>query len=243
MRTEPTWTHVFVDVPHGAWERSVDFWAQATSTRVSSPWGDEEQYLSLVPVEGDAWVHLQRIDGPPRVHLDLDSVDPVSAQRHSSSLEARAHWDRPEALAMTSPGGQWFCHSHDGGRRVLVRRDPERVLDQVCIDIPAAWWEREVGFWRAVMARDLVDSGSPEFALLPEEGRVRVLLQRLGEQSGPVRAHPDFATADREVEARRHESLGAVRIEVFEQWTVMRAPDGHTYCLTDRDPLTGLPTP
>lgn len=237
MSAAPTWTHIFIDVPDEAWERSVTFWSAATATEVSV-WGDEGQYATLVPTAGDGWVHLQRIDGPPRVHVDLDSEDPAAAREHSRSLGATARWDRPEALVMESPGGLVFCHSRDG-RRELVRSDPERVLDQVCIDVPAACWEDEVEFWRAVSGRELADDGAPEFDLLEEEGRVRILLQRLGEQDGPVRAHLDLATDDRDVETRRHELLGAELVEVRERWTVMWAPDGRDYCLTDRHPLTG----
>lgn len=121
----------------------------------------------------------------------------------------------------------------------LVRTDPDRVLDQVCIDIPATRWDAEIAAWQQATGRELTKGGRPEFAFLGEDGAPRILLQRLDEEHGEVRAHPDFATRDREAETRRHEELGARLVEVFEPWTVMRAPDGHLYCLTDRDPLTG----
>ena len=238
MTAAPTWVHVFVDVPMQYWERSVAFWSAATATEASAPWGDEGQYLTLVPAAGDGWVHLQRIDGPPRVHLDLDSGDPVTARAESTALGATPLRERPEALVMESPGGLVFCHSHDGGRE-LVRSDRERVIDQVCIDVPETPWETEAAFWSAVTGRALADDGAPEFDLLDEPGRVRILLQRLGEEDGPVRTHLDLATASRLDETRRHEGLGAQLVAVFERWTVMRAPDGRDYCLTDRNPLTG----
>ena len=59
----------------------------------------------------------------------------------------------------------------------LVRSDRERVLDQVCIDVPEAWWEVEAEFWSAVTGRGLVEDGSPEFALLDEPG-FRAALRR-----------------------------------------------------------------
>lgn len=238
MSAAPTWTHIFIDVSVGDWKPSVGFWSAATATGVSPPWGDAGQYVTLIPAQGDGWVHLQRIEGPPRVHLDLDSHDPPVAREHSGTIGATPQWERPEALVMESPGGLVFCHSHDGARQ-LVRSDPERVLDQVCIDVPAGHWEHEVRFWSEVSERDLTREESSEFALLAEEGQARILLQRLGEETGPTRAHLDLATADRAAETRRHESLGAELVAVFEPWTVMRAPDGRDYCLTDRDPLTG----
>lgn len=238
MSGAPTWTHVFVDVPREQWSRSVAFWCAAAGGAPSAPWGDESQYLTVIPPEGDAWVHLQSIDGPPRVHVDLDSTDRVAAQEHSLALGARMEWDREEATVMRSPGGLVFCHS-SGGPREMVRSDPAQVLDQVCIDIPAALWGTEVDFWQRLTGRELEAGGRPEFAFLGEEGRVRLLLQRLDESSGPVRAHLDFAVADRATETRRHEELGADLVEVFEWWTVMRAPTGHVYCLTEREPETG----
>lgn len=238
MSGAPTWVHVFVDVPREQWSRAVAFWSTAVAGTPSAPWGDEGQYLTLVPPEGDGWVHLQSIDGPPRVHVDLDSPDRVAAQELSLSIGARTEWVRDEAIAMRSPGGLVFCHS-SGRPREMVRADPARVLDQVCIDIPGSLWDAEVEFWRRLTGRDLEAGARPEFAFLGRERQVRLLLQRLDEASGPVRAHLDLAVADREAETRRHEELGAELVEVFDWWTVMRAPDGHVYCLTERDPATG----
>lgn len=55
----------------------------------------------------------------------------------------------------------------------------------------------------------------------------------------PVRAHPDLATAHREADAQAHVRLGARLEQVFDHWTVLTAPGGQVYCLTDRDPFTG----
>ena len=52
-------------------------------------------------------------------------------------------------------------------------------------------------------------------------------------------AHPDFAVADRAAETARHVALGAELERELDWWTVLRAPDGLAYCLTDRDPATG----
>lgn len=238
MSGAPTGVHVFVDVPHAQWSRSVEFWCAAAAGVPSAPWGDAGQYLTIIPPEGDGWVHLQSIDGPPRVHVDLDSTDRAAAQDGSLALGAWTEWVREEATAMRSPGGLVFCHS-SGGHDEMVRADPTRMLDQVCIDIPAPLWDDELEFWRRLTGRVLELGRRAEFALLGEEGQVRILLQRLDESEGPVRAHLDFAVADRGAEARRHESLGADLVEVFDWWTVMRAPDGHVYCLTERDPGTG----
>ncbi len=116
------------------------------------------------------------------------------------------------------------------------------MLDQVCLDIPAPLWDREVEFWHTMTGRELEKGLRPEFAFLGDpdpEGGLRILLQRLDSTDGPVRAHPDFAVADRAAETARHVRLGAHTLSVMERWTVMQAPDRHVYCLTDRDPTTG----
>lgn len=238
MSGAATWVHLFIDVPREEWARSVTFWAAATEMAPSAQWGEQGQFRTLQPASGDAWVHVQAIEGPSRVHVDLDSTDREAAREHALGLGARPEWVWEEVPVMRSPGGLLFCHTVGEGKE-LVRADPDRILDQVCIDIPAPLWESEIDFWRRLTGRDLRDGGRSEFAFLGREGQMRILLQRLDEDEGRVRAHPDFATRDREGETRRHEALGARVVEVCEWWTVMRAPDDHLYCLTDRDPLAG----
>ena len=69
---------------------------------------------------------------------------------------------------------------------------------------------------------------------------IRLLLQRLGETRGRVRAHLDIATTDRVAETERHRALGAGVQRERELWTVLTDPSGAAYCLTDRDPETGM---
>ena len=69
---------------------------------------------------------------------------------------------------------------------------------------------------------------------------LRFLLQRLGEERDPAGAHLDLATDDRVAEVARHEVLGARMHDVREQFTVLHDPAGLTYCVTDRDPDTGM---
>jgi hypothetical protein len=139
---------------------------------------------------------------------------------------------------MRSPGGLLFCHTLLDGGPSLVR-DGATVLDQVCLDIPAAHWESEVEFWSDLTGRVPEVGSLPQFARMVEDGRLRILLQRLDETDGPARAHPDLATADREADTARHRRLGAEVVSVNAFWTVLTAPGGQVYCLTDRDPATG----
>lgn len=120
----------------------------------------------------------------------------------------------------------------------MLVREGSTILDQVCLDIPREHWHTEVAFWRDLTGRELqqVSSG---FARLLAPDQPRILLQRLDEAAGTVRAHPDLATADRSGDTVRHLGLGATVVAVRDSWTVLRAPSGQVYCLTDRDPSTG----
>ncbi len=70
-----------------------------------------------------------------------------------------------------------------------------------------------------------------------------MLLQRLGDDGWDlVSAHLDLASSDRAAETKRHERLGAVieQVRPGPGWTVLIDPTGARYCITDRDPRTGL---
>ena len=243
MTSVSGWIHLVLDVPRADWARSVAFWSAATGWEPSAPRGDAGQLVTLDPASGDAWLKLQATDDDaPRVHLDLDSPDRAAAIDRSKDLGASAAGAHPAVQVMRSPGGLLFRHTLADERRRFARADADRVLDQVCIDIPAPLWDREVEFWHTMTRRQLEVGLRPEFAFLGDPdayGGLRILLQRLDSTQGSVRAHPDFAVASRPQETARQAALGAQVVKVMDRWTVMRAPDRHVYCITDRDPGTG----
>ena len=49
-----------------------------------------------------------------------------------------------------------------------------------------------------------------------------------------------MGTNGRAAETVRHESLGAEVVSRHDWWTVLRDPTGSAYCITDRDPQTGV---
>ncbi|NHN57319.1 VOC family protein [Calidifontibacter sp. DB0510] len=235
----PTWIHLFLDVPAPQWQVATAFWSSVTGCRVSAPRGEHGQFVTLVPDDGPAWLKLQAVDdGPGGVHLDLDSTDRAAAIRRATALGARSVGRYHDVEVMRSPGGFTFCQTLAEGTPQLVRQS-DSVLDQVCLDIPNPVWDKEIDFWQALTGRPLEQGRRPEFAFLGAEGALRILLQRLDGSDGPVRAHPDFAVADRPAQEQRHVDAGAELVERFEWWTVLRAPGGQVYCLTDRDPATG----
>jgi hypothetical protein len=69
---------------------------------------------------------------------------------------------------------------------------------------------------------------------------LRLLLQRRDDDDGPARAHLDIASDHVDLLVADHQSLGASVVQTFEHWTTMTDPSGFPYCITSRDPRTGL---
>ena len=105
---------------------------------------------------------------------------------------------------------------------------------------PAAY-DAECAFWHGLTGWELrVSADHAEFRRLirPPEQPLQLLLQRLDEPDGQVRAHLDLATNDRTAETDRHVALGAEVRDVRGGWTVLADPTGAAYCITDRTPET-----
>ena len=236
---QPRWTHLFLDTPRAAFEEAVTFWSTVTGWTPSERRGESGQFLTLLPGEGPAWVRMQAVEGAAGVHLDLDSTDRTAAVARAAALGATHAWTYEDVEVVRSPGGLLVCHTVLDGATCLVRGG-DALLDQVCIDVPRARWEAETAFWSAVTGTGL-DVLDATYARLDQQGRPRILLQRLDEADGPVRAHPDLAVRDREATTLLHTRSGAEVLAVQPWWTVLRAPGGQVYCLTDREPGTGRP--
>lgn len=234
------WIQVFLDTPAADLDDAVTFWSAVTGWAPSERRGEEGQFLTLLPPAGAAYVKVQAVERPAGIHLDLDSADRGASIDLARSLGATTAWTYHDVEVMRSPGGFTFCQTLVDGDRSLVR-DGSTILDQVCLDVPSRAWAAETAFWRDLTGRELETATGRGFARLVEPERLRLLLQRLDEPDGPVRAHPDLATADRPGDTDRHVHLGARVVRVHDRWTVLSAPGGQVYCLTDRDPRTGLP--
>ena len=189
------WLQVFLDTPRAAFDEAVDFWSAVTGWRPSERRGEDDQFLTLVPPGGSAYVKMQAVDGPAGVHLDLDSVDRPASIDQARSLGATTAWVYHDVEVMRSPG---------------------------------------------LTGRELQQATAPGFSRLVAPDQPRILLQRLGDPTGTVHAHPDLASSDRGSDTVRHQSLGATVVGVHPFWTVLSAPGGQVYCLTDRDPRTGV---
>ncbi|GAA2142799.1 hypothetical protein GCM10009844_14380 [Nocardioides koreensis] len=242
----PFWVSAFLDLAPDEHERGVAFWQGVTGYRLSEPRGEHGEFATLVPPEGDDFLRVQRLGGgPSRIHLDLHVAAAPAAAERADSLGVRVV-QRPGAgyVVLESPGGFTFCFVH---HRSAERPPPatwpgghSSQVDQVCLDIPSSIHERECEFWSEVTGLRRHDRiRSDEFSRLVggEPMAVKLLMQRLDDPDGPVRAHLDLATTDRAAETARHVGLGArVLADQDGGWTVLAGPAGPAYCITDRAP-------
>ncbi|MCW2843321.1 MAG: hypothetical protein JWN22_1237 [Nocardioides sp.] len=241
------WTTAFLDLPDAGFEDGLRFWEGVTGYERSAPRGPDGEFATLVPARGDAHLKLQRRrEGPGRLHLDLH-VDDIAAAADDAERLGAGVVTRSDLgyVVMASPGGFPFCfvtHPASGPATPATwHGDLRTVVDQVCLDIPGPAYEEECAFWERLTGWELrVSAEHDEFRRLirPPDLPLQLLLQRLGEDDGPVRAHLDLATTDRAAETARHVGLGADLVEVFGGWTVLTDPAGTTYCITGRTPET-----
>lgn len=241
----PSWVSAFLDLAPEEHERGLAFWQGVTGYALSPARGHHHELATLVPPEGDDFLRVQRLgQGTSRVHLDLHVDDVEAVVGHAERLGARVVARPPEGYAvLASPGGVPFCFVRQrASQRPPAARWPWGAgsrVDQVCLDAPAPAYDAECAFWSALTGRPLSDvAGRGEYTRLAPDDRwaLQLLLQRLDEDSGPVRAHLDVATDGRPAEVARHERLGAVVEADQPWWTVLRPPAGPAYCLVDRAP-------
>jgi len=234
------WAWVFLDTPRRDAPRSWAFWSAVTGWPLSATRGDGDEFATLAPARGDAWLKVQAVvDGPGGIHLDLDVDDVADAASEAHRLGAERIGAIGEAVViLRSPGGLTFCLTPWNGDADQVRDGATELVDQVCLDCPADVHDAEVAFWTALTGWPWADVDEPELSVLrrPAGIPVRVLFQRLHEPTGRVRAHADLACADRGSSLARHLAAGARVVEVRTGWTVMADPVGRVYCLTDRQP-------
>lgn len=236
--------HAVIDVPTDHHEAAAGFWSAAMGWPVGQPWPGHEELRTFEPPAGTPYVHLQEIDGPPRVHLDLEALDPEALVDLAVGLDARQVGRSDRWQTLLSPGGLPFC--------VLAAAEPgpppapvtwpdghRTRLVQVCVDSPASGHAAEVVFWRALLGGRWVDSPAREFAGKWHDdlgSPIQLLFQRLEEPDGPVRAHLDLGTDDLPAEVIRLVALGAEDVGPGHGWHVLRDPVGLPFCATENSP-------
>lgn len=243
----PTWITAFLDFAPDRYDEGVAFWSAATGHDVGPRRGEAGEFATLVPGDGDAYLRVQRLgEGPDRIHLDLHVTDVRAAADEAVALGAAEIADHGYVV-LRSPGGFTFCFvDHPAATRPRPTTWPgahSSLVDQVCLDIPATSYDRESLFWSELTGwEERGSTVSTDFHSLvrPAGHPIRLLLQRLHDPTGDVGAHLDWATTGRAAEIERHVALGARVRDAQSHWTVLEDPTGRVYCLTDRDPETGV---
>jgi len=237
------WLHAFLDVPTEHVSPAAAFWGAALGWPAGDPWEGHPELRSFVPPHGTPYVHLQEIGGPPRVHLDVESDDPDATVERARDLGASHLADHDAWQTLASPGGLPFCVVGVGAKvppdAVTWPGGHRSRLVQLCIDSPVAAHDREVAFWRELLAGRWVGSEGPEFAGKWHDDAgspLQLLFQRLDESDGAVRVHLDLGADDVAAEVRRLLALGAEDLGPGRAWHVLRDPTGLVFCVTGNSP-------
>lgn len=237
------WLTAFLDYPADGHAEGLAFWQAVTAQVPSAARGDHGEFQTLLPVTGDDYLRVQRLQsGPAGVHLDLHVEDQERARNRANGLGATLLAEGEDYATFRSPAGFVFCTV---SQPCSVRPGPARwgghvsLVDEVCLRIAEDVYEREALFWARLLERRLTPSMvDRRFDVLPRPpgNALRLLLSRCPTGT-PPKSHLDIATDDREAEVVRLLALGATSAEVAQHWTMMCAPGGMDFCVTDRSPV------
>ena len=253
MPSPITWTTAMFDLPGPQLEASLTFWLRVTGSTLSAWRGDDLEYATLLPPDGDAYLRVQRTDSAePRIHLDLHiSADPgyLAVAQQAIGLGATMLHAAPHHAVLRSPGGYVFCLVRDHGesRRPTSHTSPAgtSLVDQLTLDVPEDSFDAEVMFWSELTTWPAHTGSRSEFVALerPVGMPLRLMLQRITSASRAVTSHLDLAAGqDRLALAAEHQARGASLVSTGDLWSTLTDTGGSPYCLTDRDPVTGFLT-
>jgi hypothetical protein len=246
---EIRWLTAFLDTPRPG-DGAVSFWQHVTRSALSPRRGPAGQVATLLPESGDAYLRVQDIDaGRAACHLDLHVDDVPQYADRALAAGAQLVGDQGDLVLLRSPAGLVFCVvPHDGEQ---VRPSPVQwpdgrrtLVDQLCIDAAPGDFAAEVAWWSQLTGWAARSGALGEFAPLerPAGMPLRLMLQRLGtgDSARPATAHLDLASDDRDAEVDEHLRSGAALVRRTDYWVTLRDPAGREYCVTRRDPATGL---
>lgn len=236
------WVTAFLDTEQERAPQAERFWCAVTGSLPSPRRGPREEFVTLLPPDGDAFLKAQVVGQRPPggMHLDLHTHDVGDLAARAEQLGAAASYHELGYVVLGSPGGLTFCIvDHPAHTRPAPVPWPggRSLVDQVCLDIPPSGFDAEVTFWRELTGwPQTQEADDSEFARLARgDGMpLQLLLQRLDDEQPVVTAHLDLACDEREAEVARHVELGASVVRRTEGWTTLRDPSGREYCVTGR---------
>lgn len=236
-----TWLHAVVDRPRGDLT-GARFWQEVLGWSLGPPRSEPDARRSFEPDDGDAYVHLQEVDGPPAVHLEVEVDDVDLAQRVLVALGADVVPTGGRSHTLCSPGGMPFrlvpSARHRPPRPVTWDDEHSSRVVQVCVDCPAEAVDTEVAFWRGAWAGRWVGSDAKGFVgkLHDDAGSpLQLLFQQVG-TPGPVQAHLDLGSDDASSEVGRLADTGAEVTSLGPSWVTMVDPLGQRFCVTRNSP-------
>jgi catechol 2,3-dioxygenase-like lactoylglutathione lyase family enzyme len=100
---------VMIDVPEADLSASVDFWASALGRPPNRPAGQAHPYLGLTPDEAGIRFTFQKIDGPARFHLDIETDDVAAEVRRLEAAGGRVVGRDGNWVVLADPAGLLVC--------------------------------------------------------------------------------------------------------------------------------------
>lgn len=98
-----------IDVPEADLAASVDFWAKALGRLPSRPASEAHPYLGLQPDEAGIRFTFQKIDGPARFHLDIETDDVAAEVRRLEAAGGRVVGRDGDWVVLADPAGLLVC--------------------------------------------------------------------------------------------------------------------------------------
>jgi catechol 2,3-dioxygenase-like lactoylglutathione lyase family enzyme len=92
-------------------EAAAEFWSEALGVRRHrrAAIAPAERYITLDTLPDELHVEVQKVDHPPRVHLDIEADDIEAEVERLRALGARKIADIEDWCVMEAPTGQYFC--------------------------------------------------------------------------------------------------------------------------------------
>src|SRR6478672_10188247 len=87
---DPFWVTAMLDSPPETADASEAFWSAVSGTRLSRRRGQADEFGTLLPDEGDAFLKVQRVvqSSPGGLHLDLHTHDVRALAERAERLGA-----------------------------------------------------------------------------------------------------------------------------------------------------------